>query len=310
MSTSIIEIVAPVFLIIGLGYLAVRANLFADHMVDGLNKFVLGFAIPALLFNATSKLDLSAAYDWRFMLAFYLAATLSFFFMVIVARKVFNRTPGEAVSVGFGAFFSNSLLLGLPISELAYGTGSLATNYAIISLHAPFCYLVGISIMEMLRADGRSFAATVRIVATTMFRNSLMIGLALGFAANLTGLVLPDPLQSAIDMMSRAALPAALFGLGAILTRYSVRSTFGESSATTAVSLILHPSLAYGLCLWLGVPETVMKSVVLTAAMAPGVNAYLFAAMYNKAMGSAASTVVLGTVLSVLSISVWLWVLG
>jgi malonate transporter and related proteins len=310
MSANIIQIVAPVFLLIGLGYLAVRLNLFADAMVDGLNKFVVGFAIPALLFNATSKLDLEAAFDWRFMLAFYLSATLSFFFMTLVARKVFHRTPGEAVSVGFGAFFSNSLLLGLPISELAYGTESLATNYAIISLHAPFCYLVGISIMEMLRADGRSFAETVRVVARAMFRNSLMIGLALGFTANLTGLVLPDALQSAIDMMSRAALPAALFGLGAILTRYSVRHTFGESSVTSLTSLVLHPSLAYAFCVMLGVPEPVMKSVVLTAAMAPGVNAYLFAAMYNKALGAAASTVVLGTILSVFTISVWLWVLG
>ena len=52
----------------------------------------------------------------------------------------------------------------------------MASAYAIVSIHAPFCYLLGITSMELLRADGRSIAETTRVILRAMFRNSLMIG--------------------------------------------------------------------------------------------------------------------------------------
>ncbi len=310
MFVTILNIIAPVFILIGAGYLAVKGKLFSNDMVDGLNKFVVLFAIPCLLFNATSTLDLGAAYNWRVLVSFYTGATVNFVIVTTLALKLFHRPPGEAVAIGFGALFSNLLLLGLSISERAYGVQSLDPAYAIISLHAPFCYLLGITAMEFTGAKGRTLAGTAGIVAKAMFRNSLMIGLGLGFAVNLSGLALPDVAQSAVDMISRTALPAALFGLGGVLTRYVVSDTIYEAGMVSSLSLLLHPTIAYGLCLWLLVPDATTRSVVLLAAMAPGVNAYLFAAMYGKAVNTAASAVILGTSLSVITISIWLWILG
>lgn len=307
---QIFNIIAPVFLLIGAGYLAVKAGLLNDELIDGLNAFAIKFAIPCLLFSATSTLDLGEAYDWRVMLAFYTGATLSFFTGTLVAFKLFRRPLGEAVAVGFGALFSNLVLLGLPISTLAFGADSLAPSYAIISVHAPFCYLLGISAIELLRADGRSFTATAKVVVKAMFRNSLMIGLGLGFVVNLSGLVLPGAFLSAIALMKQAALPAALFGLGGMLTRYSLTDHAGEAAVISTLSLGLHPFLTFSLCYALGVPEATARSAVLMAAMAPGLNVYLLAFMYNRAIDTAANIVLLGTGMSIISVSAWLWLLG
>jgi predicted permease len=308
---SIFDIVAPVFLVISAGYLAVRQGLFADRMLDGLMKFAIQFAVPCLLFRATSSMDLATAYDWRLMSAFYIGATLSFTLATLLARQLFAREPGEAVAVGFGALFSNLVLLGLPISQRAWGAGSdaMATAYAIVSVHAPFCYLLGITTMELLRADGRSLPDTARVVLRAMFRNSLMIGIALGFAVNLSGLQLPAALSSAVDIVANAALPVALFGLGGTLTRYSLKASLGEAGTVSAMSLLVHPGVSYAVCRLLDVPDGLTGAVVLMAAMAPGVNAYLFASMYQRGQGTAASTVLLGTALSILSVSTWLWIL-
>ncbi|PLX43710.1 MAG: AEC family transporter [Hyphomicrobiales bacterium] len=307
---QIFNIIAPVFLLIGAGYGAVKAGLFGDELLDGLNGFAIKFAIPCLLFSASSTLDLHSAYDWRVMLSFYSGATLSFGTGIFMALKLFNRSPGEAVAVGFGALFSNLVLLGLPISGLAYGTDSLGVNYAIISVHAPFCYLLGITAIELLRADGRSLAATARVVGKAMFRNSLMIGLGLGFVVNLSGLALPGAVLSVVAMMKQAALPAALFGLGGLLTRYSLSKNAGAAAAISCLSLGLHPLLTYLLCHWLGVPAAISRSAVLMAAMAPGLNVYLLAFMYNRAIDTAANTVIIGTAMSIFTVSAWLWVLG
>ncbi len=145
-----------------------------------------------------------------------------------------------------------------------------------------------------------------------MFRNALMIGLAFGFAVNLSGIPLPEPLRVAVDMMADSALPAALFGLGGVLTRYAIRASLGEAGMIAALSLILHPAIAY-------VPRrtssstcrpSFVRSAVVTAAMAPGVNTYVFASLYARGQAQAASAVLLATALSVLTISAWLALLG
>ena len=48
----------------------------------------------------------------------------------------------------------------------------------------------------------------------------------------------------------------------------------------------------------------------MTAAMAPGVNSYVFASLYSRGQAQAASAVLLATAVSVLTVSVWLAVLG
>jgi hypothetical protein len=311
MLSTIFDIVAPVFLVIGAGYLAVRQGLFSDGMVDGLMRFAIQFAVPCLLFRATSTMDLGSAYDWRLMSAFYVGSTTSFTLATLMAWRLFGRTPGEAVAVGFGALFSNLVLLGLPISERAWGSGveAMAPAYAIVSVHAPFCYLLGITTMELVRADGRSLTETATVVARAMFRNSLMIGIGLGFLVNLSGLSLPVALVSSVDILARAALPAALFGLGGTLTRYSIKGSLGEAGTISALSLVLHPGISFGICHLLDVSDRLTGAVVLMAAMAPGVNGYLFASMYHRGQSTAASTVLLGTAASVLSVSVWLGIL-
>jgi malonate transporter len=82
--------------------------------------------------------------------------------------------------------FANSVLLGLPITERAYGADALAANFAIVSVHAPFCYLVGITTMEIVKSGGVRGLATLRLVVRAMFRNALMIGVGLGFIVNLS----------------------------------------------------------------------------------------------------------------------------
>jgi len=306
---DIFNIVGPVFLVIGAGWGMVRLRWFADNIVDGLMKFAIQFAVPCLLFQATSTLDLAVAYDWSLMSAFYFAAAVSFFAASFITWKFFKRAPGEAVAIGFGALFSNSVLLGLPISERAWGADLMGPVYAIVSIHAPFCYLLGITSMELLRSDGRSMAATTVVVVKAMFRNSLMLGIGLGFLVNIAQVQLPVMLLSAVDIVSSAALPAALFGLGGVLTRYQMSHTLGEVSTVAGFSLLVHPGLTYAFCHLFEVPDSISRMAVLVAAMAPGINSYLFASMYQRGQGIAASAVLLGTLLSIASVSAWIWVL-
>lgn len=309
MFLHILNIIAPIFLVIATGYIAVYNKFLTNDMIDGLMRFALLFAIPCLLFDATSTMDLSTAYDWQPMLAFYSGSTISFILATLIAWKFFNRSPGEAVAVGFGGLFSNLVLIGLPISERAWGHEQITPVYAIISLHAPYCYLLGITTMELLRSDGRSLLVTARVVAKSMFRNSMMIGIGLGFIVNFSGVTLPETLTDATAILARAALPVALFGLGGVLVRYKMTDSLNEAGSVALISLFVHPTLTWIMCQLLGVEDHLMRIVVLIAAMAPGMNAYLFAILYQRGQGTIASLVLLATAASVFSVSFWLWLI-
>ncbi len=306
---ALIDVILPVFLVIGFGYLAVWKGYFSDAGVDGLMKFTQGFAIPCLLFRAISTLDLDQNFDLALLGIFYVGALSGFIAGLLGARYIFGRDWEDSVAIGFCCLFSNSLLLGLPITERAYGVSALEANYAIIAIHSPFCYGVGITAMEIVRNRGSNAASLPGKVLKAMFSNALIVGISLGFIVNLGGIPVPGVLTDALDLMVRAALPAALFGLGGVLYRYRPEGDMRTILYVVAVSLVLHPAIVWGLAPWGALSVDATRSAMLTAAMAPGINAYVFANMYGKAKRVAASAVLMGTGLSIVTVWCWLYVL-
>jgi malonate transporter and related proteins len=307
---GILTVVIPVFLLIGAGYVAVWRGLFADSAVDGLMVFTQKFAIPCLLFSGVANLDLGAEFDLALLAAFYAGSTANFFLGMFGARLIFGRPWPDCVAIGFVPLFANSVLLGLPITERAFGADALAANFAIVSVHPAFCYFLGITTMEIVKSGGRGGLGTARLVMRGMFSNALMIGVGLGFAVNLSGIAVPGVLQEALDLMIRAALPAALFGLGGILYRYKPEGDLWIVAFVSALALGLHPAIAYALGATVaGLDEAQLRSAVVTAAMAPGINAYLFANMYGVARRVAATSVLVATAFSIVTASAWIAVL-
>jgi predicted permease len=306
---ALIDVILPVFFVIGFGYIAVWKGYFSDAGVDGLMKFTQGFAIPCLLFRAISTLDLEQNFDLALMGSYYTAAFACFVIGLLGARYIFGRDWEDSVAIGFCCLFANSLLLGLPITERAYGVGALEANYAIIAIHSPFCYAVGITAMEIARNRGGNITKLPMKVLNGMFHNALIVGISLGFVVNLGGIPLPVVFTDAVDLMVRAALPAALFGLGGVLYRYRPEGDMRTIMFVVAVSLILQPALVWWLAKANDLSDGALRSAILTAAMAPGINAYVFANMYGKARRVAASSVLMATGLSILSVWLWLAVL-
>ena len=306
---ALVEVILPVFLVIGFGYLAVWRGWFSDAGVEGLMTFTQKFAIPCLLFAAIARLDLGQSFEWRLLTSFYAGAVSGFILGLIGGRFLFGRSWEDAVAIGFCGLFSNSVLLGLPIMERAYGSDALSANFAIIAIHSPVCYGIGITTMEVVKARGQAGPHVVGKVARAMFSNTLIMGIAAGFAVNLSGLPLPTAFNEAVDLMVRAALPAALFGLGGVLVRYRPEGDMRVILYVCALSLVAHPLITYGLGLALELSVEALRAAVVTAAMAPGINAYIFANIYGNARRVAASSVLIATGLTVISAWIWLQVL-
>tara|TARA_B100000609_G_C17153841_1_gene402390 strand:+ start:81 stop:1010 length:930 start_codon:yes stop_codon:yes gene_type:complete len=304
--SSLLDVIIPVFLIIGFGYCTVWIKLFSIDTIDGLMKFTQNFAIPVLLFNAISKVDLLNIFNLNLFFSFYIGATAGFIIGFLASHFIFNRPLEDSVAIGFCCLFSNSVMLGLPITERAYGNNALQHNFAIVSIHAPFCYFLGITVMEMIKSTEKSVSRKSVIILKAMFSNALVIGIVLGFLVNIFGVNLAKSIQASVDMITGVALPAALFGMGGILYQYRPEGDAGPIIMICAVSLIIHPAIVWGFGHQLNLTDAQMRSAVITAAMAPGINTYVFANMYGTAKRVASTGVLLSTALSIGTVWVWL----
>ncbi|KIN71877.1 AEC family transporter [Sulfitobacter guttiformis] len=306
----LLDVIMPVFLVIGFGYVAVWRGLFPVSGVDGVLRFAQSFAVPCLLFQAIANLDLGAAFDAGLLVSFYTGAAICFAAGMFGARLFFKRDWEDCVAIGFCCLFSNSVLLGLPISERAYGADQLTGNYMIIAIHSPFCYGLGITVMEFVRNRGQSGATLARSISRAMFHNPLVIGILAGFTVNLTGFVIPPVVDDALSLIVRAALPAALFALGGVLIQYKPEGDMKAIAMVCVIGLVMHPAIVWLMGSALSVPPDLFRSGVLTAAMAPGFNAYIFANMYGRGRRVAASSVLIATASSIFTVWIWLTVLG
>lgn len=310
--SALAGIVLPVFLVIAMGWLAVMSGRFSTRAAEAVMKFAQGFAIPALLFRTVAHIDPARVFDWRLLASYYIGSLTIFLVGMLGAMWLFRRPADNAVAVGFAAMFPNSVLLGLPIMERAYGADALAPVFSIIAIHAPFCYFVGSVAMALARQrTGDGLLGSVIGLFNTLAHNPLLVALFLGFLFNFSGLTLPRVIDDALALLVRGALPAALFALGGILVAYRPEGDFKLIGWVVLLSLFGHPLIA-----WLmahevfALPFPLPQAAVVTAAMAPGVNTYLFASMNGTGQRVAASAVLVGTLASIITASFWLHLLG
>jgi malonate transporter and related proteins len=165
--------------------------------------------------------------------------------------------------------------------------------------------------MEFMRRDGQSLGATLVTAVRRVVSNPLIWGIAAGMVGYFSGLTLVEPAEAFFVMMSQAVVPAALFGIGGALNEYRLSESWKQALVASLFKLVLHPAIAYALMIWvLHVPMEIARYGILLSAMPSGVNIYVFATYYNRGVNVAANTILIATILSAVTISTWLYLLG
>lgn len=308
---DIFSVILPVFAIIGVGFAAVRLRLFPADGTKALVAFVNNFATPCLLCEAMLTSDFSQTFNPALIIPFYVGALFSLLCGSLIARHLFHQRPGESVSAGFSAMFTNTVLVGIPVLQRAFGPSALPTAFSIIAFHAPMLITLGMLVMELSRRDGAPLGKTLSVALLRIVQNPLLWGVVIGATGNRLGVRLPEPGTAFLTMMSAAVLPASLFGLGGALNEYKVSDSWVQASVNSTFKLLIHPAIVYVLAVpVLHVPMETARYAVLLAAMPAGINVYVFATYYDRAVNVAANVVLISTVASIATISFWLWLLG
>jgi predicted permease len=223
----LINIVLPVFLIIGAGYLAARWLRVDIQTLSRVSLYVLG---PCLVFSKLVETTVSSA-NLAQIVAFTVAATILVLGLSwVVARLLRLDRPSES---GFmlASTFVNSGNYGLPLVLFAFGQTGLERALVYFVTSAFLVNTLGVFVAS--RGTARATTSIVNI-----FKIPLIYAIAAAFALRVVGLALPDFVLAPTAMVGDAAIPVMLLLLGMQLARTSFAGRIGLISAATAVRLV------------------------------------------------------------------------
>ncbi|MBR0557542.1 AEC family transporter [Ciceribacter sp. L1K23] len=310
--TAIATNVAPIFILILLGWILVRTGLLGAGVGEALGEFVFKVAVPVLLFQTISEADFHGASPFRLWIAYFSGVAVTWTLGHVIATRLFGRDARVGVLAGVSSAFANNVFIGLPLVGRIVGEEGIVPLSILLAVHLPLMMVVGTILMENAErgvsgGSGRGIGLIMKQIATNLLKNPLIAGLGAGILVHVTGLPLGKVGTSIVHQIAAIAAPAALISLGMALHKYGVRGNLGIASATSLLKLILMPAVVWAASLLLGLSPSWTAAMVLTSSVPTGINAWLIANRFGVGHGLAASTITLTTAVGVVSVTFWAW---
>lgn len=251
MTYVIIHALAPIFVIMLLGFWAGKAGMVDNKNVSLLNIFVMDFALPATLFSATVQTPWAGIVAQSpLVLVLTGAMWITYAAIYFLATSVFKRTPQDAAVLTLTVALPNYAALGLPILGSVLGEGastslSVAVSIACGSvLMTPFCLLI-LNVKSPRRGRKQRFYAGDAAGADVAFGEKPIVwGPLLGVVLSAIGIKMPDLLLASIKPLGLAATAAALFLTGVILSARKLQLN-ALIATSTIVKLLVQPFIAW-----------------------------------------------------------------
>jgi malonate transporter len=266
--------ISPLFLLIGLGYLAVRTGYLQPAWRAALGGFVLRVALPVLLFRSVMRNPVSETLDGPFLAAFTAGSLAVLALGWLWMRLVRRQSLETAAIAALGMCCSNSSFVGFPVAAQFIGdTAAIALSLAAMVENAiviPIC----LALAESASARHVPFHRALGQGLLRLRSNPLIIATVTGLLFNLMQLQLPDMAAKAIDLLANASAPVALIYVGGILVGPPIQSMLRDAAEIGFGKLVLHPLLVAAAVVAFGPEDPVLAGAAVLFAASPMVSIY------------------------------------
>ena len=303
----VISSLLPVVLLIAIGFAAGRLKLIRGEAVRDLSNLVFLVLVQALLFRTMATAHLERL-DLRSVALYYVVAGVMFFVLLFI-----QGLNSRSAVIALAAIFSNTLMIGVPLVQLAYGQAGLVNLFTLISMHALVLLTLATIVIELLvareqvasgQAPQRHLAATVGLAIKNAILHPVPDGVLDGFLYSLTGLGLHPVIERPLKLLGDAFGPVALVLVGVTLAQTAIGSHLRGALRVSVLKCVVHPMLM-ALAGWaLGLSGLALSVMVVAAALPVGANVFLFSQRYHKAEELVTASVAVSTAMAVVTISI------
>lgn len=293
-----VDVVLPVFLVAGMGYVLERR---LHPPITALNQTALYVLMPSLIFTSLLPVDFTREEPLRITaFAFLLAAVMLVIAFGLIRLLRLDRVTGSALMLT--AAFPNLGNYGLPVVLLAFGQPGLAAGTLLLAVQSLYSLTLAVFIAS---SSNLSLARAGREVS----RQPIVLAVIAALAVNFSHVPLPPFLLSAIGLSAQAAIPLMLLVLGMNFATTRGIEDRGLVAIAVLTRLVVGPLVGWALVTALGVGGVARDVLIVGSAMPTAVFTILTATQFDARPRLVSDTVVASTVASVLSITVVLAVL-
>jgi malonate transporter and related proteins len=307
---TILDAIFPIIIVAGLGYAARRFNVFSEAETSALERVAFWYLLPCLLFYGTATAEFPETIDWRYLGGFYLVTFTVYAAGMLTGRVLFGYSLRELSVFGMAGTYANVTILGIPITLQVLGDAALVPMLLVITVHNLVLYTLGTLLAELQVESGSSLRSHLLRIGWEMLRNPISGSLLLGAAWNIAGFNFPGIIAATFELIRPAAIPAALFALGAGMHRYRIRGEINAALVITLTKLLVQPLLMWWVLRYLlDVDPYWAKTGVMLAAMPVGISVYVFSRRYQSCETATATAIVLSSLGGIASISFLVWLM-
>ena len=298
-----LNIVIPVFLIMGLGYAAKALKWLDDKSAKVMNALIFKIFLPILLCNNIRNADISKLANPGVFI--YVAVGLCVLFGVsMLLMPLFSRDGRRTGVLVQGICRANYAFLGLPLIAAMFPGQDTSVASLMVAATVPFYNALSVVALEIYRGGQIKPGKILKNIA----KNPLIIGCVVGLVLLLAGIKLPMVLDKAMTDVGKAATPMALFLLGASFSFSAVRGNGRDLSFAVAMKLVIVPLIFVGIALLLGFREVPLASVLIAFGAPTAVSSFTMAQQMDGDDVLAGQIVVFTTLLSVVSLVAFIFV--
>ncbi len=294
--TSVATQVAVLFILIGIGFLCSKKDIFDEHTIKHFTHFILYFVTPTVIINSfnreydpllVKKLLVSSGCA---VLAHALAIALSYIL-------IHDREQAKRAVLRYGVIFSNCGYMALPLQNAILGSEGVFLGTAYIGIFNLITWTYGLVLMS-----GSFREINIRKV----FINPGIIGIAAGLLIFLTPFKLPVILASPIQHLANLNTPLPMFIIGFYLAQIKSFAVLRDPKIILGIAmrLILCPLSVMGVMFLLGIRDNILPCMVIASSAPTAANTTMFAAKYEKDTQVSVTMVAMSTLFSILTMPV------
>ncbi|BFM09424.1 AEC family transporter [Halioxenophilus aromaticivorans] len=304
---QVLTIIAPIFIVVFIGFCATKCKLLDAAGLAGLGRFVLFIALPALIIINVGNSDFQQVFEPWFFLAYGLGSLLTYGLVFLYSSRWQGQDTVGAGIRAMGSSFSNSGFIGFPLLLQVFDSPPLAAFAIILVFENTLLMPLALTVLEYGNRDKNTHLLnTIGQLLARLGKNPIIIAIAVGVLLSVLQLPIPAALNNSLQLLSNASAGVALFFIGASLGTHKVSGRLADISLVAILKLTLHPAMVALMLLILPAVDPQMAKAAILFAAVPMLSIYaIIGARFNYG-AFCSSTITLSTVLSFITIAILL----
>jgi malonate transporter len=305
---DVLNLALPFFGLIFIGLACGKIKQIPDTALAWMDFFIVYVALPALFYRILAQTPLEKLSQVDFIFATTLATFWAFTMSFAIGMAMRHGNIAEATIAGLAGGYGNIGYMGPGLALATLGQQAAVPVALIFCFDNIILFTMVPFLMALAKPQSLSVGAIALEVVKRVAGHPLIIASALGVLSAAVHFQPPIALERLMQFLQNAAAPCALFVLGVTVALRPLKKIPWEVPPLAAVKLALHPILVFLLLSLFGPFDQIwIYTAVLMAALPPALNVFVFARQYDVWVEQASSAVLVGTLVSVVTLTTVMW---